>query len=258
MTDRSTTAKKSILGYDVSELAITEIILRDFDNSWEYYKFNLEERRDIISRIYTFIGLPLTAASLFFYMVDNDVLTLATKSDANYHAAFFALSLAMLVYGQLQVIALALESGVSRDYLRFLNNVRQYAGVHSAELQPFLKFNNYERDLTQFLKQRKIGKVQDYEQFLANRQAESAAELSVLSALDRVEKAIRGLKNSYWRASSAIFIVSLCFTQTILSIMLWSDSSLEAATLIVSGFASTFISFSLNSILFNRLTFGRQ
>ncbi|MDQ0421127.1 hypothetical protein J2045_002154 [Peteryoungia aggregata LMG 23059] len=253
-----TPEKKSVLGYDVSELAITEIILRDFDNSWEYYKFNLEERRDIISRIYSFIGIPLAVSSIFFYLIDNGLLQIKGTEISDHYGILFAISLAMFVYGELQVIALALESGVSRDYLNFLNNVRNYAGVHSSELQPFLKFNKYEKGLAAFLKQRKDGGIQEYKDFLGSAdwvrsQADPPPPKNVVEG---IEKLVRDLKSSYWRASSAIFVVSLCFTLLVLSIVLWRRDSVGEIELVMIGIFATIVAFFVNTYIFRRLAFG--
>ncbi|MBC2773434.1 hypothetical protein H6M51_11200 [Rhizobium sp. AQ_MP] len=250
--------KKSVLGYDVSELAITEIILRDFDNAWEYYKFNLEERRDIISRIYSFIGIPLAVATIFLYLIDNNLIEISGTELGEHYAIFFSISLALFAYGELQVIALALESGVSRDYLNFLNNVRNYAGVHSTELQPFLKFNKYEKGLAAFLNQRMNGGIQEYGDFLGTPEwaSSQAAPPAAKKLVHRVEKHIRDLKSSYWRASSAIFVVSLCFALLVLSLVLWRRGSIGEIEAVVIGIVATTAAFSGNTFVFRRLVFG--
>jgi hypothetical protein len=74
VTEKAIEIQNGILGYEISALGITEIILRDFDQSWEYYKFNLEERRDIIARIYNFVGFPIFGIGLIIYFVENSFL----------------------------------------------------------------------------------------------------------------------------------------------------------------------------------------
>jgi hypothetical protein len=129
--------------FRVDDLGMTEVVLKDFQNSWEYYKFNLEERREIVARIYNFIGFPVFAIALILYYIDNKILLFPSSNQQGPDISFLSYTLAALIltflsaYGTLQIIALAIESRVSRDYLHFLNNVRQYVGLIAPELRPF-------------------------------------------------------------------------------------------------------------------------
>ncbi|WP_143541364.1 hypothetical protein [Rhizobium anhuiense] len=256
---------EGILGYKISELGITEILLRDFDHSWEYYKFNLEERRDIIARIYNFIGFPAFGISIILYLIDNNFIgysgnvTATTAYTSTLAGAIICLVLS--IYGLLQLIALANESRVSRDYLNFLNNVRNYIGLNSLELRPFLKFNHYEIQMRAFLHS---GALAPFRNGPYNAAAAQAVENTLISPGKNEDAGfvfnyIRSLKGIYWRSSSAIFIVSVSISLTLVltlyTIGSYSGIDVLHNTLILlcSGLVLAFSAFVLVSNIFLKI-----
>jgi hypothetical protein len=257
MDTKNKPQQKPVLGYSVSDLAITEIILRDFDHSWEYYKFNLEERREIISRIYNFVGMPIAVVSAVYFLSSKGILIPKDVSKIDYPIIYAIISSAIWLYGQIQIVALALESSVSRNYLNFLNNVRQYVGIQSPELRPYLKLNDYEAQLNFYLTNMK-NQNEDVVPFdkmshVSSRHLHTLSKKSRMSSLEQFIEYIKNLKSTYWRTASAIYIVSLSFGCSVTSGILFFPSYANEVVVVLCFIAASALCFALNSAFFRRV-----
>ncbi len=200
--------------FRVDDLGMTEVVLKDFQNSWEYYKFNLEKRREIVARIYNFVGFPIFAIALMLYYIDNKLILFTNQNQQgpdpsfiSYGAGCLALFL-LATYGWFQIIALAIESRVSRNYLDFLNNVRHFVGVKSPALRPFLKFNAYETQIRMLLTDPSFESIRQSnldQHVIAQLEAIPKKEAKIPWYVRRLIK----IKGAYWRSASAILIVSV-------------------------------------------------
>tara|TARA_R110002020_G_scaffold45278_1_gene129694 strand:- start:1755 stop:2606 length:852 start_codon:yes stop_codon:yes gene_type:complete len=270
-----------VLGYKVGDLGITELMLTDFKNSWDYYKFNLEERRDIVSRIYSFVGIPSFAFAILVLLLKLEIVEFtadATGFGAGYASFYMAVFLFLIsIYGHLQIIALANETKVSQDYLAFLNNVRRHMGGISPNLKPFLKFRVFEKEIKAEIYRE--SSMSQHEEINAdsddhftrkkiqrdpdNKSKITQAIFCITNGIEYMsDKLYAGMtkmsyKAGYWRSSSAIFVISSSFGLSVVTILQYFSPcrTLDVAYYLILFPAISIMLFFIETKLFHRIAY---
>lgn len=227
-----------------SDASADSTLFRDFNLAWEYYKINLEERKEITRRIFLFSALPYTVAV--------SAITVLKEYGTILNTTLVTIALTCIAtiawsYSFTQLIALAKEEAVSQDYLRFLNQVRSYIGQRSPQFRPFLKYRSFE-------KQTQLS--------LNHFQASGEWPTFCLTAEIKEEKKetlfAYFTKARFWREAGTILLVACQFSVALILITLLAIPTElyppnEPDGIIIQFFLVTFLAFTIQLEIFRRL-----
>lgn len=137
--------------------SIWPVLTQDYNQAWEYYKINLEERGRIYENFFKTIGIPSVVISAIIAFMPR-ILELASNSESKINPQQrsivlinefalspvfgFASGLIVLVFalaGLSMYILHCYEEYTSKDYMKFINQVRSQLEKDYTEIAVFLK-----------------------------------------------------------------------------------------------------------------------
>ncbi|WP_164605565.1 hypothetical protein [Rhodopseudomonas sp. BR0M22] len=210
-------AAEKFLAWPVVDLPTPDVpLFKDYDLAWDYYKQNLEERREIIRRILIVTSAPSAVASVVAFAVRlkilDDLRPILGVTPTQILPLTVCAIWVIYIYSLLQLISLASEERVSQDYLNFINRLRRYLGeeVPKIQIRFFFKYRKFEDELDALLSDKNAA---------VDASPARSSLKKILCHLVDFLKFFR--KPRFWRASGVMFLMAVLFSVSTGLTWLW-------------------------------------